>query len=85
MPDTTTDLLRARFNELLADRDAKQAVQKPFRDEINAKYEQIAAIQAEIDALAAEMHTFTPALAATEEELARIAMALGGRRMSDAA
>lgn len=85
MPDTTQDLLRARFNEVKDQRDALQAAIQPTRDVINAKYAEIAVIQAEIDAEAVTLQAAMPELQAVEEELSRLALALGGRRMSDAA
>lgn len=84
MADTTNDLLRARFNEVKDQRDALQAAIQPTRDTVNSKYISIAAIQAEIDVEAVTLQAAMPGLAAVEEELSRLAMALGGRRMSDA-
>ena len=85
MAMTTNDLIRARFNELVAERDAMQAAVAPHREKVNATYEKIQALRDSIKADGDAIKAAMPNLSEVENEIAKLAGLLGGRKMSDAA
>jgi ABC-type transporter Mla subunit MlaD len=82
---TTDDLLKAKLKELIAKRDALASALEPHRARINAAHVEIQKIK---DGFAADVEAIraaTPALKQAEAELAKLASALGGKSLSDAA
>lgn len=85
MAKTTNELIRARFDELVADRDALQAAVAPHRERVNAAYEKIQAMRDSIKADGDAIKAAMPKLSEVENEISKLASLLGGRKMSDAA
>jgi peptidoglycan hydrolase CwlO-like protein len=85
MSKTTIELIRARFNELVAERDAMQAAVAPHREKVNATYEKMQAMRDSIKADGDAIKAAMPKLSEVENEIAKLAGLLGGRKMSDAA
>lgn len=81
---STTELLKARLKEVQADKAAELAKTLPWRAAIDKAEEKIAKIKADTADERMALRAANVKLAALDNEISRIAMAIGGRRMSDA-
>lgn len=84
MANTTDDLLRAKMKELIAKRDAINAELAPDRAKCDAANVKMQEIYDTIAPLGEKIKARMPELQAIENDIAKIAISLGGRRMSDA-
>lgn len=82
-PDVNA-LLRAKFNELCAKRDAINASLEPDREQCRKVHKDIQALYDTIAPLGAKIKGRMPELQQIENDIAKLAIALGGKRMSDA-
>lgn len=82
---TADDLMRAKLKELNAKREAAYAAVEPHRAKINAAYVEIQKIKDSIAADAEAIRAATSGLKAVDMEISKLARALGGKSMSDAA
>lgn len=82
---TADDLMRAKLKELNAKREAAYAAVEPHRAKINAAYVEIQKIKDGIAADAEAIRAAAPGLKAIDMEISKLARALGGKSLSDAA
>ena len=84
----TKELLRERRTELQEQIDAIRKKSQPLRDKIDAENKKVEAARAKYrelrDEVLPQIHEIEKDIAALSQELANVAMALGGRRMSEA-
>lgn len=80
---STTNLLKARLAELQAEKDAELKKTQPWREAINKAEEKIAKIKADTADERNNLRAANIKLAHLDNEISRVALALGGKRMSD--
>jgi uncharacterized coiled-coil DUF342 family protein len=78
MPNTQ-DLLRARFTEACAERDAIATQVAPLREQRDAVLAKVQAVAAKADPLTAKIKELEAPLFDLHNEIATISRALGGR------
>jgi uncharacterized protein involved in outer membrane biogenesis len=81
---STTELLKARLKEVQAEKAAELAKTLPWRAAIDKAEEKIAKIKAETADERGKLRAANIRLSALDGEISRLALAVGGRRMSDA-
>lgn len=82
---TVDQLLKSKLTDLIAQRDKEQARLLPHREKVNAVYAEIQTLRDSIAADSEAIRSAMPALATLENEISKLARALGGKSMSDAA
>lgn len=80
---TTDDLLRKRMLELMAERDKTNADLAPLRAKCDEVHQQIQGLYDTIAPLGQQIKARMPRQQQVENEIAKLAKALGGKSMSD--
>lgn len=75
--------MRARLKELIALRDKTNAELEPLRQQCNKVHVEMQKLYDTIAPLGEKIKAAMPEQQRIENEIAKLAMALGGRRMSD--
>lgn len=81
----TKDLMKARFNELQAERDAVLKASAPIAEKIAMKTAEMDKLRAEVKALAKQKKEIEAPVAKLSQEITQLSIALGGKRLSSGA